>query len=72
LLLFVRWLSLPLLPFLSSAGVYHWPADLLPLLLWLAAVGIAGAFMYGGLAAAFGSSEARDVLSRLRGRIARS
>jgi putative peptidoglycan lipid II flippase len=71
LLLLIRWLSLPLLPFISSAGTYHWQTDLLPLLLWLAAVGVTGAGVYGALTALFGADEARDILVKLRRRFAR-
>ncbi len=59
-------LSLPLLPFLGSAGHYTWQTDLVPLLLWLALVGSIGIGIYIGLAGLLGSQEARDYWRRIR------
>ncbi|NJK81204.1 MAG: murein biosynthesis integral membrane protein MurJ, partial [Chloroflexaceae bacterium] len=62
----LRTLSQPFLPFLAVAGPYRWPADVVPLVLWLAVAGASGALLYTLLAALFGASEARAVLARLR------
>lgn len=64
-----RWLSLPYLPFLSLSGDYDWRVHLLPLGIWLAVVGMVGAACYIGMAGVFGSSEAREVWTRLRARL---
>jgi hypothetical protein len=64
----VRQVSLPLLPVLAAEQPYFWQHDLLPLLLWLALVGAAGAGLYGLLAGLAGSHEARLAWARLRGR----
>ncbi len=68
LLLVVQWFSLPLLPYLSPAGSYTWQTDLLPLLLWLAAVGAVGTLAYVGLTLIAGAQEARQGWQRLRRR----
>jgi putative peptidoglycan lipid II flippase len=62
----LRWLSLPLLPFLSYSGAYDWRSDMLPLLLWLLLVGSTGTLMYLGVTTILGAQEARILWQRLR------
>jgi putative peptidoglycan lipid II flippase len=62
----LRWLSLPLLPFLSSGATYDWRSDMLPLALWLLPVGGAGLLVYLGITTVLGAQEARTLWQRLR------
>ncbi len=64
----VRMVSTPLLPYLNFPASYTWQSDMLPLLLWLGLVGIAGSAGYLGMSLTFGSREARALLARLRKR----
>lgn len=58
--------SQPLLPFLNPGDTYRWPADFVPLALWLAAAVSLSAAIYVGIAWQLGSSELRAVVARLR------
>ena len=58
-------LSQAVLPFLRPGDTYRWPADFLPLVVWLAAVVTVGAAIYAGAAALAGSEEVRALLSRM-------
>jgi putative peptidoglycan lipid II flippase len=65
LLAAARAATLPALPFLGAAQAYDWRADLLPLLAWLAAAGLAGAGLYLGLSALLGAAPARAAIGRV-------
>lgn len=52
-------------PFLTLAGSYRWPNDLLPLTGWLVVVGVGGMLLYAGVAAWAGSNEVRTVWKRI-------
>jgi putative peptidoglycan lipid II flippase len=58
--------SLPLLPMLDINSVYVWQRDLLPLLIWLGAVGFGGAVLYLAITWLLGAQEPRALLARLR------
>lgn len=60
--------SLGLLPYLAVAGVYHWPADFLPLAAWMLLAGTLATLIYGGITVALGLDEPRAVLRRIRRR----
>ncbi len=62
----LRWLSLPLLPYLQAGATYEWQQDLLPLLAWLVVVGGVGVLLYIGTTTVLGSGEARALWRRLR------
>jgi putative peptidoglycan lipid II flippase len=70
-LLALLWISQPTLPFLQNGDTYHWPADFVPLALWLASVGAVGMLVYGGMALALGLEEIRAMLRRARALLAR-
>jgi putative peptidoglycan lipid II flippase len=70
-LLALRRASLDALPFLDSASGYRWPADFLPLALWLAAAGGLAALAYGGAALLLRLPEVRAMLGRVRAVAAR-
>jgi putative peptidoglycan lipid II flippase len=57
-------LSQPALPFLRAGASYHWPADFLPLLAWLAGAGALGALVYGGAALLLRLPEMRAAWAR--------
>lgn len=65
LLWFIHRVCVPILPFLNATGNYTWQTDLIPLLLWLATVGLAAASFYGGLAAILGNPDARMLWQRV-------
>jgi putative peptidoglycan lipid II flippase len=60
------WGSRPALRFLQPGDTYRWPADFVPLAIWLAAAGAVAALVYGGAALALRLDELRDVLGRLK------
>ncbi|NJM05007.1 murein biosynthesis integral membrane protein MurJ [Candidatus Gracilibacteria bacterium] len=62
----LRVASLDLLPALGLAAEYQWQRDLLPLLIWLGAVGFGGALLYLGITWLLGAQEPRTLLARLR------
>jgi putative peptidoglycan lipid II flippase len=63
---FARLASTRALPFLAPGSAYRWPADFVPLALWLAAAGGLGLLTYGGLAQLLRLPEMRAT----RGRVA--
>ncbi|MFL5806422.1 MAG: murein biosynthesis integral membrane protein MurJ [Roseiflexaceae bacterium] len=65
-LLGLRLASAAYLPSITTSGAYHWPADFLPLLTWLAAAAGVGAAIYFGVTALLGMEELRTALVRLR------
>lgn len=71
-LLAVLRLSQPALPFLRPGDTYRWPADFLPLVLWLAIVAAAGFAIYAGVAALMGSQEVRAIARRVAELVARA
>jgi putative peptidoglycan lipid II flippase len=59
------WLSAPALPFLRPGETYRWPADFLPLTIWLAIAAGLGAAVYSGVAALLRLDEMHMALGRL-------
>jgi hypothetical protein len=51
---------------------YRWPADFVPLILWLGAAGALGGLAYGGVAALLGVAELRAAWARVRGLVMRA
>jgi putative peptidoglycan lipid II flippase len=70
LLAAARALSEPLVPALAANHAYAWRAELLPLLLWLAAAAALAAGLYLTLTAALGAAPARAIARALGRRIA--
>jgi putative peptidoglycan lipid II flippase len=66
-LLALRLVSAGPLPFIAPGSPYRWPADFLPLILWLAAAIGLSALTYGGLAALLGIAEMRAAWAWVRG-----
>jgi putative peptidoglycan lipid II flippase len=58
-------LSEAALPFLRAGDTYHWPADFLPLIAWLAVVCSAGTAIYLGGAAALGVEEVQTLIGKI-------
>lgn len=70
-LLALLWFSRPALAFLQSGDSYRWPADFVPLALWLAGAAALGAIAYGVVALALRLEELHTALRRVRGLLAR-
>ncbi|MBK9712181.1 MAG: murein biosynthesis integral membrane protein MurJ [Kouleothrix sp.] len=64
-------LSQPALPFLLPGDTYRWPADFLPLVLWMAAACGLGALVYGAASALLRLPEMRAALARAGGLLRR-
>jgi putative peptidoglycan lipid II flippase len=70
-LLALLWISRPALPFLRPGDTYRWPADFVPLAIWLAVATGLGIAVYGGVAALLRLDEMRVALGRIRSITAR-
>lgn len=58
-------LSQAALPFLRPGDNYRWPADFVPLALWLAVATVLGGLGYAGVAHALGLAELREARARV-------
>jgi putative peptidoglycan lipid II flippase len=71
MLLGLRLASAAYVPSITPAGAYRWPADFLPLVVWLAITAGLGAAVYFGITALLRLGEVRTAWVRLRGLAAR-
>jgi putative peptidoglycan lipid II flippase len=70
-LLTLLWLSRPSLAFLQNGDSYRWPADFVPLAIWLAVASALGVLTYGGVALALRLEEVRTMQARAGSILAR-